>query len=141
TAGVLKQMDISLGNDPSVPNSEWRTFGLSATTTENDKIRAIDAFRVFCGFGPLSTNQVATNLSLAMQAPFSPAARLLVLSTWQANDPLVHYHRSDLRLAGALTNHQYLKPAQTPSNTPPSSVGRLNDNYSPWGGRPNSSFE
>jgi hypothetical protein len=133
-------MGIALGN-VSVPNSEWRAFGLATTTSETDKQKAIDAFRVFCGFGPLTTNRIATNLTTEMQSPFNPAAKLSVLSSWQANDPIVHYHVTDLRMMDASTNHQYLKPSQPATNVAPSSLGRLNDTYSPWGGRPNSSYE
>ena len=82
-----------------------------------------------------------TNLSLEMQAPFNPAAKLAILSTWQANDPLVHYHTADLRLAGTATNHQYLKPSQAASNVPPSSLGFLNNRYSPWGPNPLTAYE
>ncbi len=139
TTGIRQQMDIALGN-VNVSNSEWREFGLSPTANESDKSKAIDAFRVFCGFGPLTTNQVATN-GLAMPTPFNPAAKLSVLGTWQADDPLVHYHLADLLLGGVATNHQYLKPAQPGTNAAPSSLGRLNVRYSPWGGRPDSSYE
>jgi hypothetical protein len=140
TEGIRQQMSISLGN-AAVANAEWRAYGLTQTRTENDKQKAIDAFRVFCGFGALTTNQIGTNNTTEMQSPFNPAAKLSVLSTWQANDPIVHYHVSDLKVAGSFTNHQYLKPLQAASNTAPSSLGRLNDVYSPWGGRPTSSYE
>ena len=36
---------------------------------------------------------------------------------------------------GEATNHQYLKPTQVGTNISPSSLGRLNDRYSPWGGK------
>jgi hypothetical protein len=139
TAGVIEQARISQGEIPT-SYSDWRSFAQTQTASENDKQAAIDAFRVFCGLSPLSTNVVGTNLTRAMEMPFNPAAKLSVISTWQANDPLVHYHIQDLRM-GASTNHQYLKPTQVGSNLPPSSLGRLNDRYSPWGGKFNSSAE
>src|SRR5205085_6488480 len=76
------------------------------------------------------------NNSTAMQAGFNPAAKLVVQSTWQANDPLVHYHPEDLRF-GPKTNAQYLKPSQSSSNIPPATLGMLNTVYSPWGGNTN----
>jgi hypothetical protein len=139
TEGIIDQAEISLGIIPTA-NSEWRSFAQTQTVGENDKDAAIDAFRVFCGLTQLTTNQVGTNLTLAMETPFNPAAKLSVLSTWQANDPLVHYHVQDLRM-DASTNRQYLKPTQSGTNVSPASLGRLNDRYSPWGGKFNSSAE
>jgi hypothetical protein len=139
TVGIRQQLDIALGN-VTVPNSEWRGFGLSTTVNETDKQRAIDAFRAFCGFAALSTNQV-TNLGTSMILPFNPAAKVAVVKTWEVDDPLVHYHLDDLQFGGSSTNFQYLRPTQPATNIPPSSLGRLNDRYSPWGGRPNSSYE
>ena len=136
TAGILKQLDLALGN-VNLGTAEWQDYSV----LEGDKTKAIDEFRAFCGLGPLTTNYIATNATLAMQAPFNPAAKLAVMSTWEVNDPLVHYHISDLRMGGNATNHQYLKPSQSASNVAPSSLGYLNSRYSPWGGNPNSSAE
>jgi hypothetical protein len=77
----------------------------------------------------------------AVQAPFSPTRKLYQDTTWQANDPLVHYLVSDL-----------LDPQNRPddphrTNTvrfaiPPtaaltnSNLGLLNERYSPWGDNP-----
>ena len=140
TDGLVRQMDIALGTEPTV-NADWRAYALTGTGRENDKNAAIDAFRNFCGLAPLSANTFRTNDTLAMQAPFNPAARLSVLSTWQANDPLVHYHPADLRMGGSPTNTQYLKPSQSPTNIYPSTLGRLNNRYSPWGGNPQKSSD
>jgi hypothetical protein len=139
TAGVIDQAQISLGIIPIV-NSEWRVFGQTQTANENDKQGAIDSFRFFCGLMPLSTNPVVTNVVLTMETPFNPAAKLSALSTWQANDPLVHYTGQDVTF---LTNisRLYVKPTQTGTNIAPSSLGMLNDPFSPWGGKFNSSAE
>jgi hypothetical protein len=88
--------------------------------------------------GQLTTNLIATNSSLAMVAPFNPAAKLVVMTTWQVNDPLIHHRASELNY-WPTSNYQYLRPNQPATNIPPSSLGRLNDAYSPWGGKPLSS--
>jgi hypothetical protein len=135
TYGVIRQAQISLGSINSSA-SDWRAFTPATSIQENDKQAAIEAFRSFVGL-----NQVMTNVDLTkrrMESPFNPAAKISVVSTWQANDPLVHYHVQDLRM-GMATNSQYLKPSQASTNLSPSSLGRWNDVYSPWGGRPNSS--
>jgi hypothetical protein len=139
TDGVNRQMAISLGDYPT-SNAEWRSYALTQTATEDDKNSAIDAFLVFNGRDPRGS-QVWTNPALTMEAPFNPAAKLAVVTTWQANDPLVHYHQQDLRMGGTTNNHQYLKPIQVGTNISPSSLGRINDRYSPWGGKPTSSAD
>jgi hypothetical protein len=134
TDGIRRQIDISLGNIPTTA-AEWRAFALAATGRENDKQAAIDSFRQFLGFAPLYGVPFQTNNSRAMQAPFNPAAKLAALSTWQANDPLVHYHPEDLRM-GITTNYQYLRPSLPASNVPPATLSYLNTRYSPWNGHP-----
>jgi hypothetical protein len=130
--GVLSQIMISLGAEPTTA-AEWRAFTLTQTVTENDKATAIDRFRVFCGLpGPIQTNT-----SLTMETPFNPAAKVSVVKTWRANDPLVHFHPADLKRYQD-TNHQYLKPIQVGTNLAPSTLGKPNDIYSPWGGSPGS---
>jgi len=140
TAGIIEQAHISLGTIPTA-NSEWRSFALTQTANENDKQAAIDAFRIFCGLSPQSGNPVQTNLGLTMETPFNPSAKLAAVSTWQANDPLVHYTTEDLIGFPGNTNRQYLKPTQSGTNIVPASLGRVNESYSPWGGKFNSSAE
>ncbi len=137
TEGIRRQMDISLGNI-TTSLAEWRSFTLSPTLSQGAKDLAIDMFRVFWGFTQLTTNLIQTNSSLAMVAPFNPAARLAIATTWQANDPLIHHRASDLNY-GPTSNYQYLRPNQPATNIAPSSLGRLNSSYSPWSGNPLSS--
>lgn len=139
TRGSIRQAEISLGIIPT-PISDWQAFPGTQLLSQNDKDAAIDAFRMFCGLAPLGTNSAPSNMTFAMQMPFTPAAKLSVLSTWQANDPLVHYHVQDLRMGGG-TNHQFLKPTVSGTNMSPSTLGYLNERYSPWGGKFNSSAE
>ena len=133
TAGILKQMDIALGNTPTTL-SEWREFGLSNVSSD-ERNGQIDAFRAFFGLVPIYTNTPPTNNALVMEAPFNPAAKLQALGTWQVNDPFVRFHNADL--TGAMnTNRFYLRPSQPVTNAPPSSLGYLNPRLAPWGGNP-----
>lgn len=145
--GVEHQMQISLGNLP-VSEAQWRSYSqLSAEGL--DKPKSIDRFRLFCGETPLVYTSERERQLLraelgartAVQAPFSPTRKLYQDTTWQANDPLVHYLVSDL-----------LDPQNRPddpnrTNTvrfavPPtaaltnSNLGLLNERYSPWGDNP-----
>jgi hypothetical protein len=70
-----------------------------------------------------------------MQAPYTPTGKLYQNSTWQANDPLVHYTLEDLTDLKRTNNIQFVKPPNiSPTNT---NLGKLNDRYNPWGGNTN----
>ena len=65
-----------------------------------------------------------------MQAPYTPLATVVQHTSWQANDPLVHYLASDLNWAGAnLLNRNV-------DNLTNENLGFLNVHYMPWGGSP-----
>ncbi len=134
TDGIRRQLDIAHGNAVTSA-AEWREFAPTMVANENDKMAAIDGFRHFCGLAPVYGIPFQTNNTLAMQTPFNPAAKLAALRTWQVNDPLVHYHRDDLRIS-SLTNYQHLKPTQAASNIAPSTLTYLNHRYAPWNGNP-----
>jgi hypothetical protein len=135
TRGILRQLLVSLGIE-QVSDTTWRSYnGISTTDKEN----SIDAFRVFCGLTPLYTNQLTLGSRLlAMQTPFCPTRKLVRTTTWQANDPLVHYHLGDLMLypTNAITEAVVPPRSVIPTNMTFASLGRLNRRYSPWGGNP-----
>jgi hypothetical protein len=79
-----------------------------------------------------------TNLALSMQVPFTPTRTMYQFTTWQANDPLVHYLVSDLNyfdtlksapgvIIGTTNADGGLALKQFPG------IGSLNDRYAPWG--------
>jgi hypothetical protein len=136
TDGIQRQIDISAG-DPyyQLSTADWNSFSATRVLNENDKSNATAVFREFLKLPPNPGQpQPPPNASLAMLAPFSPAAKLLVVSTWQANDPLVHHHISDVQ-SDSPTNY-YIRPNQPATNVAPATLGRLNSRYSPWLGRP-----
>jgi hypothetical protein len=136
TAGVLLQLDISSGETfYAISQQEWKEFSSGAPNSENDKTNAMRGFREFLKLPPnLGGSALPPNNSLAMQAGFSPAAKMSVVSVWQANDPLVHYHVDDLRFEPPTTN--YFRITQPATNIAPATLGDLNTRYSPWNGRP-----
>lgn len=142
TDGILKQIDIS-ADDPysQVSQQEWKEFSTSASRSDNDRIAAMRSFRDFLQLPPSPASPgdppVVPNNSLAMQAGFTPAAKVSVVSVWQANDPLVHYHPEDLRFEEPTNN--YFRVSQPATNIAPATLGDLNTRYEPWGGKPNSS--
>src|SRR5262245_39970979 len=76
TIGVLNQLQVALGT----LNIDWRYSTLGPVLDQEQ------AIKVFLDFFNGSTN--VTNL--VMQAPFTPTAKLVQWTTWEANDPFVH---------------------------------------------------
>ncbi|HUZ08226.1 MAG TPA: hypothetical protein VMV89_12160, partial [Candidatus Paceibacterota bacterium] len=82
-----------------------------------------------------------TNLQTTIQAPYSPTRYISQYTTWQVNDPLVHYLASDIA-APPLNNTSTPQPGLHAYNSPITNaltslnLGRLNDRYMPWGGNP-----
>lgn len=152
TVGVVNQMEISLGNI-RVSDQQWRSFNRTGAGAQ-DKERAIDVFREFCGLTPLVYSTPRRRLQLraqlagriALQAPFTPTRKIYQEVSWQANDPLVHYLAADL----LDPRTRPTDPARTKTirfAVPPtvaltnSNLGVLNQRYRPWGGNPSQSYD
>ena len=145
THGVLKQTDVALGN-VAVSDTTWRNY-LNDTWSGQDMGASINAIRKFMGFGAINGAGTATlgMTSLRMEAPFCPSRKFLRTCTWQANDPLVHYHVGDMLIvdpAAPGTSNvitEAVVPACTgtvPINMTLATLGALNNAYAPWGGNP-----
>lgn len=137
TRGVLRQLHVSLGNEP-VSDTVWLRYNASPTSGQS-KDRLIDVFRVFCGLTPLRTYRVPPWTSaLAIQAPFSPLRKIVKTTTWQANDPLVHTHVGDLLFfpSNSITEAIVPPAGPIPTNLSLATLGVMNRRYSPWGGNP-----
>ncbi|MBI5388316.1 MAG: pilus assembly PilX N-terminal domain-containing protein [Verrucomicrobia bacterium] len=139
TFGILKQIDVALGNQ-GVSTRTWTDY-LDAQATTQDKDKSIAAARDFFGLG--SIGGAGTNFTpypgLKMQSPFNPTRKLLKTITWQANDPLVHYHVGDLLLPGGtnvFVDHVVPPTFPVPVNLSHATLTNLNENYAPWGGNP-----
>jgi hypothetical protein len=63
-------------------------------------------------------------------APFDPVRTIYVHTSWQANDPLVHYTIGDL--TDSLTFYDTNRVNSTPMGV--DNIGKLNHRYRPWGG-------
>lgn len=135
TEGIVNQLEVSKGNI-TTSLEDWKSYGGNSGNLR-DKEKAIDAFRAFFKLTPLSTlgqlnPPVVTNLII--QAPYNPVRKFSFRSSWQANDPLVHY------LPGDLAPTNYLPDLVTPPNSLPddmlSNLGRLNRRTQPWGDNP-----
>ena len=133
--GIATQIGISEGDS---------TIGLNTTYwTDSNAKNEIDGFAHFLGltppYGTSSNFMFATNL--AVQAPYTPTINLYQYTTWQANDPLVHYLQSDLNYSGYDPNANSLVETgihhMTPTTAAPlpilPDIGTNNVRYQPWG--------
>jgi hypothetical protein len=125
--GVRAQIDISLNGRAQ---ADWNAWGQIV----NDKQSAVDALRVLYKLTPLY-NRAFPNTNLSAQTGFNPIARIVHAQTWQANDPLVHYHADNLKVYPTNKFSQIIRPPRTQlqTNLPPASLGQINDSYGPWG--------
>ena len=136
TQGVVNQIEISMNGD-GVDISLWNNWNGGQTQSRKSRDDAAQKFRTFL------TVQNHTNAAAGpnyMQAPFSPVRKMSRTTTWQANDPLVHYLLSDLAIWPTNSETFFVTPPNSPMPTNASSLsslGRMNVNYSPWGGNPN----
>ena len=77
---------------------------------------------------------------LVVQVPYTPTAIMYEYTTYQANDPLVHYLESDLNYSGLDPNNNslvqtgvHMEPANAANFPLLPSLGKVNARYQPWG--------
>jgi hypothetical protein len=152
--GIRNQIQISEWTTtfPAGPPSEdgtWhgdaeaQSFGPCGATTPSQQAFFGGFFRAgnywtALGWGG-EAGCTATNLvfgSVGVEAPYEPTRYVVLYTTWQANDPLVHYIASDLNYTEETgTPHPGINVfnyGTTITNLP--DLGALNDHYMPWGG-------
>ena len=137
--GIVSQFEASeqtIKNDPSF----W--------PLDDTAKKAIDRFAIFFSgatigsvpytdpavIGDPTVQSAGTNLT--MQLPYSPTVTAIEYTSWQANDPLVHYVASDLNYSsgsGATleTGTTVYYNSQAVPLLP--NIGVLNNRYQPWG--------
>jgi hypothetical protein len=136
TAGITNQIFVST-NDLS-DSSLWANWSEDAVSGQQRQ-RSIDEFRVFLGLPPLYDPRRTNTPVLRIQVPFSPTRKLLQRLSWQANDPLVHYHFDDLYSAqyASLTNVVPVLPSGSDEGYTPGlpNLNEVNRRMDPWGGQ------
>jgi hypothetical protein len=89
------------------------------------------------GTDPNTGNTYSTsNSNPSVQVTFAPPRIAYQYTSWQANDPLVHYVASDLNYTGAEASGLQTGTHQVNYATtklPANNLGQLNDRYQPWG--------
>src|SRR6185369_14851813 len=142
--GVINQIDFAKGNvGPPLEDGDsvkWSTqpvpgFGTTQADEENYfyaffKDTSRKSFKDKNG-----VIHTVTNLLGKMQAPVSISRNIIAYTSWQANDPLVHYLNGDLNFSGTVSGYtsggsQRGNPA---SLTNQLGLGTINARYAPWG--------
>ena len=152
TYGILHQIDVALGTAVS---TNW-----PSASHQND----IDFFRTQFGMGALYNPSGQYSISNTFDCPFAPTRQISLYTSWQANDPLVHYTVYDLidrfRLSPGSAIGTMTFELDTINSSPMNDLGGfafgtsgvgsgfglpvgaptpLNLHYRPWGGFPNNS--
>jgi len=123
TIGIRNQIEASMGHIDADWNSSTHEFPPGM-----DKAAAIQFFKgQFIPGYPKSTN--------AFNAPFQPYRNMYVATSWQANDPLVHYNVGDLEdlTARAAGTNVVLDTFTSSAPDPIANLGLVNGRYEPWG--------
>jgi hypothetical protein len=96
---------------------------------------AIDGFRFNMGWSPKYPEDQSKTFykSNVFYAPVAPYRPIYVHTSWQANDPLVHYTVNDLT---DLTIDPTNKVNFASDNPALYNIGYLNERYQPWGTSP-----
>jgi hypothetical protein len=133
--GIVSQIEVSRGN-VALDKTLW-----SDSQAENE----IDGFAIFMGANPSAPPYPISNMGVVqsystnyiVQVPYTPTVTAYEYTSWQANDPLVHYLTSDLNFhgtekGGPITGGTNLLNGTTAA-LPRPSFTTLNDRYQPWG--------
>ena len=127
TFGINNQISASMGGLDANWQSSTREFppGMDRTAT-------IDFFRAQFGASPLSGSGGPFSLSNSFNAPFQPFRNIYLVTSWQANDPLVHYMLSDLLdlVRSNLVVDQFSSTTPRPTDR----LGWVSVRFEPWGG-------
>jgi hypothetical protein len=156
--GVLNQIHISewggtvpgKDRDPG-DGSSWASTPVTGTPTVpssdfSDQAAQQAFFKAF--FSSSSTavyrdkagkTYTLHNTLSKMQAPYTISRTIVSYTSWQANDPLVHYLTSDLNYIPSapdniLTSGTVVKGTPVPLTL--LNLGQLNNRFMPWGGNP-----
>jgi hypothetical protein len=138
--GILNQLKISRGilsspnfNDDGIWHADPEAVPYGGTKEQQQAY--FDGFFRAGNIGRAG-GETAVNLQLTNQAPYSPTRYVVLYTTWQANDPLVHYTPGDLSFTWNTGGN--LQPGTNRFNYGNSmpvlpNIGSLNDHYMPWG--------
>lgn len=142
--GIMNQLQVSFGEIP-LNSTYWANQpggGVSASTAQAE----IDGFCTFMGIAsPYPGLSAGTPIgeyytnNAVVQVPYTPVVTISDYTTYQANDPLVHYLASDLNYSGT-ENGNTLRTgiivySQNQTDIVVPSYTSVNTRYQPWGAK------
>lgn len=129
TFGIMNQ--ILIGLDLLKPDN-WRNFQ-TMSPPGLDRAGAIDFFRAQFSLPPTTYQGTRFSKTNIFYAPFAPTRNLFLKTSWQANDPMVHYTVGDLTdfFETFQTNRVQFEDTWTTNG-----LAAVNKRYEPWGGNP-----
>jgi len=122
TYGIQNQIEASQGHITVDWNSSTHEFPSGMSVSD-----AIVFFK-----GQFQPGYLRSSNTFA--APYQPFRNIYLVTSWQANDPLVHYTAGDLVNPWTPT---FMADALNPA--PAANLGKINKRYEPWGGNPDGS--
>ena len=125
TFGIMNQIAASMGETSPDWNNSKNEFPAGMT-----KEKAIEFFA-----GQFTPGYLRQSNTFA--APFQPFRNLYKVTSWEANDPLVHYTIGDLK--NLKRTSRFLLDQPNPMDLPINSLLSINQRYEPWGGNPHKS--
>jgi len=160
TLGFSNQFSISTNINQNFVRtnlSEWSGWQRSMVIREDQVRSEIERFRRFLGLPPTPGLTPTSPRTYSAMMPYSPTRVIAVTKTWEVNDPLVHYLRSDIEspYRSSPTAGLWRKPVvpvlatppppgtvyspaypDRPENYPNRPPAGLNKAYAPWGRLP-----
>ena len=130
TFGILNQWKASCG-DPSAKPNDANSF-IMTPVAGLDENGSYDHFLYQFGFSPKFYPNKAYSKTNIFYAPITPSRTIYYFTTWQVNDPLVHYTIGDLTPLGRTNRWDF-----TTSDSSIANLGLVNQRYQPWAGNPN----
>ena len=130
TYGIINQIQVGLNG-----TTDWLSFSQDPYSGQ-DAESAVDGFRnnlldpPGSPIYPKDAGKLFYRLNV-FYAPFAPYRPIYIHTTWQANDPLVHYTIGDL-----IDPLNFADTNRVNFNHIDSNIGQLNGRYKPWGGNP-----
>ncbi|PYJ04156.1 MAG: hypothetical protein DME25_10405, partial [Verrucomicrobia bacterium] len=127
TYGMINQIQAGLFGAPN-----WAKNFTLDNTVGRDAEKAVDGFRYnLKGWSPQYPNDFGKTFykSNVFYAPFDPYRPIYIHTTWQANDPLVHYTIGDLLPLDRPTLNTVSFNEESLGD-----IGGINSRYEPWGG-------
>jgi hypothetical protein len=131
TRGVVNQINVSKNN----PSGTVAAFWIAPPNMPHVFYGPAAEAAYFYGFfvpNFFYNGKVYVNTNLTVQAPYTPTRTAWQYTSWQANDPLVHYLVSDLNTTTRQTGIHHADNAAN-SDYPKPALNTVGERYQPWG--------